>query len=165
MNTDQLFVIIANKKVATASQEFITPYLISMFAFIFFDSTRNIFNAYQKFDIPNNILSINYVKLRKIFFQILHFVWLYFLVTRWGYGMFGIGLARSITEFLNMICLFAVLKIGKFFEELHLLWTKKAFTHWIGYIKYSLPMGSVLYLDWIASDLQTLFVSMNGEKH
>ena len=45
-------------------------------------------------------------------------MWLFILVDKAHLEIIGVGLARSITEFLNMIFLFSVVKFGNYFEEL-----------------------------------------------
>lgn len=69
------------------------------------------------------------------------------------FGMLGLGIGRSVTEFLNMAFLLLVLNFFGFFKNIDFMWTKQAFQNLWGYLKFSIPMGSILYLDWIASDL------------
>lgn len=78
--------------------------------------------------------------------------------------MEGLGISRSITEALNALIIILVLKFKGYFKEVNFRWTKQAFKNWGNYLKFSIPMGSILYLDWIASDLQTLFVASIKDK-
>lgn len=67
--------------------------------------------------------------------------------------MLGLGLSRSVTELLNAVLILVIVNWGNFFSEVKLRWTKKAFKNWWVYLKLSLPMGSILYFEWIASDV------------
>lgn len=38
--------------------------------------------------------------------------------------MFGLGLSRSVTEFLNAFLIILIVKLGGFFKEVRLMWSK-----------------------------------------
>jgi len=67
--------------------------------------------------------------------------------------MYGLGLSRSITEFLNCVILFGIVKYKNLFPDVKFLWGKEAFKGWFNLLKFTLPMGSIIYMDWIASEM------------
>jgi len=84
-------------------------YIPSLFFFVIFDSTRNIFNAYQKFKIPNFMTFVTYV---------LHAGWVYLFMYVLNMQMFGLGLSRSITEFCNAFVLILIVKYKGLFKNI-----------------------------------------------
>lgn len=84
---------------------------------------------------------------------ILHAVWVYLFMYVLNWKMFGLGLGRSVTEFLNAFILIVIVRYKGLFPKINFKWGKEAFTNWGNYLKLSIPMGSILYFDWIAADI------------
>jgi MATE family multidrug resistance protein len=73
-----------------------------------------------------------------------------------GLGVTGAALARTFIEFLNI---FVVLKLcikknihTKF--DMHI--SKAAFKEWGHFLKYVIPIGSLLTLEWLSYELFTM---------
>lgn len=99
--TGKIFQNFTTETISNYSQEFMYGYIPSLFFYIIFDSTRNVFNAYKKFSIPNQILSFTYG---------FHIIWLWLLMKYFDLDMLGLGLSRSVTEFLNAILIIGIVK-------------------------------------------------------
>lgn len=124
--------------------------------FIIFDSTRNLFNSIKKFEIPNYLV---------VFTYFLHIVWAYYFMVKENLRMEGFGIARSVTEGLNailIICMVIFLKKwGNQNDEIQKLnfsgFSKKSFKNLGSQLAIAIPMGSILYLDWVAAGKKIIF--------
>jgi hypothetical protein len=84
---------------------------------------------------------------------ILHPLWLYLFVKKARLGMYGVGLGRTTTEFISAFVVISYLNIKGLFKELNLMISRQAFKNWGNYLRYSIPMGCTMYIDWLSSDL------------
>lgn len=68
----------------------------------------------------------------------------------------GAALARDVTEAINVIILFVILYVKNQKEEkFSLKFTKLAFKGWTELTKFCLPIGGLLFLEWIGYELFT----------
>lgn len=68
-------------------------YIPALYLYIIFDSIRNLLNSFKKFHIPNLVLFFSYT---------IHISWVYYFMVDKDLKMEGLGVARSITEGINV---------------------------------------------------------------
>jgi len=129
----------------------------SVFATAFYDATK----AYL---IGQNIFyPVLYIQL---FTTSLHALWCYLFVTVAGLSLEGVAFARCITEWLNFLLTLTYIKISGVTKESWIPWTRALFD-WDGikaFIQVTIPIGSVLFLDWMCYEVFTILAGHFGDK-
>ena len=96
----------------------------------------------------------------QLFVYFFHPLWCYIFGFLLNGGIVGIGLARSVSEYLGYFCLAVIIKRKNLLPE---TWNfrydlKIVFSDWIGFLRVAIPVGSLVFLEWIFFEVQTILI-------
>jgi MATE family multidrug resistance protein len=124
--------------------------LPSVFGTFFYDATKAFLVGQNVFYPLLAIQGIN---------TALHVLWCYIFVYVLNLDpLIGVAMARTVTEWLNFLGTVGYIKISKRVEKSWIPWTKMALD-WDGikaFMKITLPIGSILFLDWLCYEVFTV---------
>ena len=92
----------------------------------------------------------------------LHIVWCYLFVIIAGLEVFGVGLATSLTWFLNLISLTLYVNISKCCEESWICIDMQAFQELREFLRFGLPSALEMFFEWGAFELIALIIGIIG---
>lgn len=82
---------------------------------------------------------------------IIHPLWLFLFTEVFGFGIAGIGIAKSITDWSAYLALSFYIKYKKLILQ---TWNfkydlKTMFSEWFPFLKVAIPIGALIMLQWI----------------
>jgi len=96
----------------------------------------------------------------QLFVYFFHPLWCYIFAFVFDGGLVGIGYARSVSEYLGYVILVLIIKKKNLIAE---TWYfsydfKIIFSNWIDFLKIAIPVGSLVFLEWIFFEIQTILI-------
>ncbi|KAL4462651.1 hypothetical protein ABPG74_000481 [Tetrahymena malaccensis] len=142
-----------SEEVSTITQQFSYAAIPSIIGNILNESTRQLVISQKVFDIPMKVQFCVYC---------LHPIWCYLFCICLDLGIYGIGFSRAVTEFLSFILLRYQIVQKHLCEEIWKIPYNRQFLfdNWIPFLKISIPVGALLFLEWIFFEIQIILVGM-----
>ncbi|EAR95692.2 MATE efflux family protein (macronuclear) [Tetrahymena thermophila SB210] len=153
-NTKNVLIALGiNEEISSLTEEFSLSCIPSIFATVFYDTTKQLFFSQNVFDIPMKVQLIVYF---------IHPFWCFIFSIMFEFGISGMGIARTVSELSGYLLLCFFIKKRHLFVE---IWNQpynfqSMFQEWIPFLKISIPVGSLVFLEWIFFELQTIIVAM-----
>ncbi|EDK31584.2 multidrug resistance pump protein (macronuclear) [Tetrahymena thermophila SB210] len=154
LNTQSILISFGiSEEVSTITQQFSYSAIPSIISNILNESTRQLLISQKIFDIPMKVQILVY------FF---HPIWCYLFSIMLDLGIYGIGFSRAVSEMLGFILLRYQIKQKHLCDEVWDIPYRKQFLldNWIPFLKISIPVGALLFLEWIFSEIQIILVGM-----
>ncbi|EAR86218.1 MATE efflux family protein (macronuclear) [Tetrahymena thermophila SB210] len=87
------------------------------------------------------------------------FFWNWLFITEFDLCIKGAAIARIITEAMNLSIVYYLVCKNRINERCSIQLTKLAFQEWGSFLKFAIPIGSLLTLEWFSYELFTLQAS------
>ncbi|KAL4505237.1 hypothetical protein ABPG72_016304 [Tetrahymena utriculariae] len=154
LNTKSILISFGiSEEVSSITQEFSYAAIPSIVGNILNESTKQLLISQKIFDIPMKVQFLVYS---------LHPIWCYSFSIWLDLGIYGIGISRAISEMLDFILLLYHIKQKHLCDEVwDISYSRQyLFSDWIPFLKISIPVGALVFLEWIFFEIQTILVGM-----
>eukprot|EP01017_Pseudomicrothorax_dubius_P010000 TRINITY_DN13515_c0_g1_i2.p1 TRINITY_DN13515_c0_g1~~TRINITY_DN13515_c0_g1_i2.p1 ORF type:complete len:349 (-),score=15.03 TRINITY_DN13515_c0_g1_i2:56-1042(-) len=85
------------------------------------------------------------------------------LLIQFQLGLLGAAIALTATEIFKLIVILLFIKYFGLCKETWGGWSKKCLQGWLDFVKVCLPLGMLLYVEWLAFELYAFQVGLLGD--
>ena len=137
----------ANSDIAGIAQSYMRILLFSVMFGGIFDATKCYLHAQNIFNLQ---LYVGLVV------SALHILWCIIFIRILDLKLLGAGIAKVISDLLQLLLLLILIKYRKAFANTWWPWSRQSFKGWIKFLKVTIPVGSIVYLEWFAFEFYAI---------